>query len=172
MLEADLSVLCDPIGHQPLKVNGDALIGSSTYAIRNGIQRFGGNTRAVESLGEEWNEFNYDDFRTNWLEHCITPTFGGLSVFKDKVIVDAGAGSGMHSRWMVEAGARKVYALELCHSVDGVMQKNLGGLGNVSSTRSRSSALRARCSSWYGRAASWSSTATDSAKVRRTESDA
>jgi 2-polyprenyl-3-methyl-5-hydroxy-6-metoxy-1,4-benzoquinol methylase len=129
---SDFALLRDPISNQPLQRQGDALVGTGTYPIINGIPRFGGNTRAVESFGDEWNAFNYDDFRANWIEHCVGPTFGGLEAFRDKVIVDAGAGSGMHTRWMIEAGARKVYALELSHSVDGVMQHNLRGLNNVS----------------------------------------
>ena len=48
-----------------------------------------------------------------------------------KLVVDAGAGSGMQSRWMREAGARRVIVLELSHSVDGVMSQNLRGLDGV-----------------------------------------
>ena len=124
-------VLRDPISGQPMERSGDVLIGTASYPIRNGIPRFGGPTASVESFGDEWNAFNYDDFRANWIEHCIQPTFGSLDVFRGKVVVDAGAGSGMHSRWIAEAGAKHVYALELSHSVDDVMQRNLAGRDNV-----------------------------------------
>ena len=41
------------------------------------------------------------------------------------MIVDAGAGSGAQALWMLEHGARHVILLELSHSVDGVIRRNL-----------------------------------------------
>ncbi|MBU1645437.1 MAG: class I SAM-dependent methyltransferase [Gammaproteobacteria bacterium] len=86
---------------------------------------------AVESFGDEWNYFDFIDFKQNWLIHTIANTFGSTDAFKGRVVVDAGAGSGSQSRWIAEADARLVIALELSHSVDGVMRKNLDGLDNV-----------------------------------------
>ena len=99
-----------------------------TFAIRQGVPRFVDDTRtlrSVGSFGDEWNFFNFVDFKVNWLDHLVKNTFGNLNVFREKVIVDCGAGSGAQSLWMSEAGAARVIALELSHAVDGVMRNNL-----------------------------------------------
>jgi SAM-dependent methyltransferase len=102
-----------------------------SYAVRNGVPRFVGlmaETQplgSVESFGYEWNTLNFDSFFLNWEEHIARQNFGSRDYFKGKVIVDAGAGSGMHSRWMIESGAKLVISLELSQSVDGVMRQNL-----------------------------------------------
>jgi SAM-dependent methyltransferase len=54
----------------------------------------------------------------------VKNTFGSLQSFEGKLIVDAGGGSGMQSRWMAEAGASHIICLELSHSVDGIMKRN------------------------------------------------
>jgi SAM-dependent methyltransferase len=101
------------------------------YPIINGIPRFVIRTprEAVRSFGDEWNFFNYDAFKVNWLTHVVGNTFGTSDVFRDKVIVDAGAGSGMQSVWMLECGAKHVILLELSDSVDDVIQRNLARVG-------------------------------------------
>jgi len=81
--------------------------------------------RSVGSFGDEWNFFNFVDFKVNWLNHLVKNTFGGLDAFREKIIVDCGAGSGAQSLWMCEAGAARVIALELSHAVDRVMRTNL-----------------------------------------------
>ena len=130
-----LKVLRDPITHLPLRLEQGILIGSKKYAVIDGIPRFVEiQNEAVQSFGDEWNHFNFIDFKKHWLHHIIQNTFGTLDsseVFKGKIVVDAGAGSGSQSKWIAEAGASKVYALELSHSVDGVMKLNLNGLSNV-----------------------------------------
>lgn len=85
----------------------------------------------MQSFGDEWDFFNFDMFRLNWLQYTVANTFGTTEAFRGKVIVDAGAGSGMQSRWMAEAGATHVISLELSHAVDGVMKRNLAGFPNV-----------------------------------------
>lgn len=102
------------------------------YAIREGVPRFavipGQETQSaesVESFGFEWNTLNFDMFHANWLEHVVQRNFGSPDFFKDKVVLDCGAGSGMHSRWMIEAGAARVISLELSNTVDGIMRSNL-----------------------------------------------
>jgi hypothetical protein len=60
-----------------------------------------------------------------------TMRHGSPSYFKDKVIVDCASGSGMHTKWMSEYGAKHVIALELSNSVDGIMRENLRGLDHV-----------------------------------------
>lgn len=142
-----IELLCDPVDKSDLilsepvfgkygTVESGYLKSASgrTYPIRDGVPRFvHGSTQqeTVNSFGDEWNYFNFDQFKLNWLNHTVANTFGSLEVFKDKVVVDAGGGSGMQSRWMIEAGATRVICLELSHAVDGVMKANLGGLKNV-----------------------------------------
>ena len=139
--------LCDPIDHSNLTLSlattgddGDIQSGvlssesGRQYPIVDGIPRFVRcieTARGVASFGNEWNYFNYDLFKINWLTHVVAHTFGTTDVFRDKVIVDCGAGSGMQSKWMAELGAERVIALELSHSVDGVMRRNLAGMMNV-----------------------------------------
>lgn len=142
-----LKYLCDPIDKCPLALvdpvlNQDGSIDSGVlvsttgrrYPIVEGVPRFacdGKHAESVESFGDEWNYFNFDEFKLNWLNHTISNTFDGVEAFAGKLVVDCGAGSGIQSRWMAEAGARHVIALELSHSVDGVMRKNLKGIPNV-----------------------------------------
>jgi 2-polyprenyl-3-methyl-5-hydroxy-6-metoxy-1,4-benzoquinol methylase/uncharacterized protein YbaR (Trm112 family) len=142
-----LRYLCDPLDKSPLiLVDGqkdlsgnikEGMLVSAVgrrYPIRHGVPRFlsGDDEQAtVESFGDEWNYFNFDDFKLNWLAHTVKNTFGSPAAFRGKVVVDAGAGSGMQSKWISEAGAARVIALELSHSVDGVMKENLKSVANV-----------------------------------------
>lgn len=141
-----LDLLCDPLDHGRLELQ-DAVFSDrgliesgwlvSTagrrYPIRDGVPRFAEAAMqdSVTSFGNEWNHFNFDEFRINWLEHTVRNTFGSTEVFRGKCVVDAGAGSGAQSRWISESGARHVIALELSHAVDDVMRRNLAGLVNV-----------------------------------------
>jgi ubiquinone/menaquinone biosynthesis C-methylase UbiE len=108
------------------------LVGSKRYPIINGIPRFVETAQqaSVQSFGAQWNQFNFIDFKAHWLDHTVKNTFGSVDVFKGKVVVDAGGGSGAQSLWMLEAGAAHVIMLELSHSVDNVVQRNLGGASN------------------------------------------
>ena len=142
-----LPFLCDPIDKSDLTLetkesapNGDVLEGelwSSSgrrYPIRRGIPRFAELLdigKSVHSFGDEWNYFNFDEFKLNWLNHTVNNTFGGTEIFFGKVIVDCGGGSGAQSLWMAQAGAKQIFCLELSHSVDNVMQRNLKGVPNV-----------------------------------------
>jgi uncharacterized protein YbaR (Trm112 family) len=141
-----LKLLCDPTDKSELrleqtvtaddgKITSGVLISRSgrAYPIRDGIPRFVETAvgETVESFGDEWNKFNYDAFKENWRKHVVANTFGQEDGFRDRVVVDAGAGSGMQSRWIAEAGARRVIALELSHSVDGIMRRNLANTPNV-----------------------------------------
>ena len=103
------------------------------YPIINGIPRFMDDKLlwSVSSFGDEWNYFNFVDFKENWLNHTVKNTFGSIEVFEDKLIVDAGGGSGAQTRWFLEAGAKHVILLELSHSVDDVVSRNLVGFKNV-----------------------------------------
>jgi ubiquinone/menaquinone biosynthesis C-methylase UbiE/uncharacterized protein YbaR (Trm112 family) len=141
-----LNYLCEPITKAPLQlvdavtyedgtIQSGALVTASgtRYPIINGIPRFVDfvPTATVESFGDEWNHFNFTDFKINWLKHTVANTFGGTDEFKDKLIVDAGGGSGSQTKWFAEYGARHVIMMDLSQSVDDVVQRNLAGLKNV-----------------------------------------
>lgn len=136
-----LQLLCDPVTKEPLRLvdetldsTGDIVEGTlkspsgRSYPIRGGIPRFvfdGEFRGTVASFGDEWNHFNFTDFKSHWLAHTVHNTFGSTEAFESKVIVDAGGGSGAQTLWMLEAGARHVIMLELSDSVDDVVQRNL-----------------------------------------------
>lgn len=141
-----LKYLCEPTTKAPLQLvnavtDADGRIQSGElvapsgkrYPIINGIPRFVNfvSTKTVESFGDEWNYFNFTDFKINWLSHTVTNTFGTTDVFKEKLIVDAGGGSGAQSKWFADFGASHVILMDLSHSVDEVVQHNLYGLKNV-----------------------------------------
>ena len=141
-----LTYLCEPVTHAPLRLenaryadNGDIVAGElvapsgARYPVVNGIARFLDFVprSSVTSFGDEWNTFNFTDFKTNWLEHTVANTFGSTDAFRGKRIVDAGGGSGAQSKWFAEYGARHVIMLDLSHSVDDVVQRNLAGLRQV-----------------------------------------
>ena len=141
-----LNFLSEPITKAPLQLvdavtDADGNIQSGEliapigkrYPIINGIPRFVDfvPTKSVESFGDEWNCFNFTDFKSNWLSHTVANTFGTTDAFKGKLIVDAGGGSGAQTRWFAEYGASHVIMLELSHSVDDVVQRNLVGFKNV-----------------------------------------
>jgi uncharacterized protein YbaR (Trm112 family) len=142
-----LDLLCDPVTHEPLAlcdpevdarghINSGRLVAPSgaSYPIIDGVPRFLPAPRLRESVaafGEEWNTLNFVDFREHWLRHMVANTFGGVEVFAGKIILDAGAGSGAQTGWMLEAGAAHVIALELSPSVDGAMRKNLIASGST-----------------------------------------
>lgn len=102
-----LHYLCEPITKELLQLvnavtdndghiqSGDLIAPSGKcYPIINGIPRFVDfvPTKTVESFGDEWNYFNFTDFKINWLSHTVANTFGSTDVFKGKLIVDAGGG--------------------------------------------------------------------------------
>jgi Methylase involved in ubiquinone/menaquinone biosynthesis len=136
-----LPYLADPVDRSPLAlvdavydedgcVETGHLVSTSgrAYPVVHGIPRFAVDrawAASVDSFGDQWNRFNFIDFREHWLKHTVANTFGTSSVFAGRVIVDAGAGSGAQTLWMLESGARHVIALELSPSVDDVMLRNL-----------------------------------------------
>lgn len=141
-----LNFLCEPLTKAPLELldaaydaRGHIMTGSlkstsgKVYPIVNGIPRFVEfvASETVQSFGDEWNHFNFMDFKLNWLEHTVANTFGSPDAFSGKVIVDAGGGSGSQSRWFAEYGAKHVITLELSHAVDGIIAQNLMGFDNV-----------------------------------------
>lgn len=141
-----IQYLCEPLSKAPLKLidavyDSGGMIQSGVlespsgkqYPIINGIPRFVDYvpTKTVESFGNQWNYFNFTKFKVNWLSHTVANTFGTTDVFKNKVIIDAGGGSGSQTKWFAEYGAKHVIMMDLSHSVDDVVQHNLQTLKNV-----------------------------------------
>ena len=140
-----LSLIADPQARTPLKLkgakyNGDAIVSGilvsesgKEFPIVNGIPRFveDENSSSVQSFGDEWNFFNFTDFKSQWLNHTVKNTFGSTDFFKNKIIVDAGGGSGSQTKWFLEYGAKHVILLDLSHSVDDVVKRNLTEFSNV-----------------------------------------
>lgn len=140
-----LEFLCDPVDKSDLTLKvtssapGGGIIagellsqGGRVYPIVDGIPRFvdaAPPQSSVESFGDEWNHFNFIDFKAHWLNHTIKNTFGNVDVLKGKVVVDAGCGSGSQTLWALQAGTEYVVGLELSHSVDGVIRRNLESSG-------------------------------------------
>ena len=139
-----LKYLCDPVSREPLRLENQAdfsenvgsgwLISESgtRFPIIDGVPRFieDANIASVESFGDQWNHYNFIDFKINWLEHTVKNTFGDTDYFKDKVIVDCGGGSGAQAKFFLESGAKHVIILELSHSVDGIIKENLKNFDN------------------------------------------
>lgn len=136
-----LEYLCDPVDHSGLSLTdaeydlyGQIVYGRLTsasgreYPIVRGIPRFVedvGLAETVASFGDEWNFFNFTAFKEHWLNHTVRNTFGDIEVFRNKIIVDAGGGSGAQTLWMLESGAKHLFMLDLSNSVDDVVQRNL-----------------------------------------------
>jgi len=145
MNAALIDLLCDPVTGMPLQMRhaerdadgrnrAGTLVAEDgrTYPIRDGIPRFVHSSTelaTVASFGDEWNHFNFTQFREQWLHHTVTNTFGSTEAFRGKVIVDAGAGSGAQALWMLQSGAAHVILLELSHAVDGIILQNLKSSG-------------------------------------------
>jgi SAM-dependent methyltransferase len=135
-----LNYLCDPVTKQSLRLEkaeyehgvivAGELVGTRRYPIVNGVPRFAvrEQRRSVDSFGDQWNYFNFMEEKVHWEVHTVANTFGSTIVFRDKVIVDAGGGSGAQSVWMLESGAKHVILLELSHAVDDVVQRNTSNL--------------------------------------------
>ncbi len=141
-----LNYICEPVTKAPLKLEnpvfdkdgniqrGDLVTPSGKkYPIINGIPRFVDFdfAKTVQSFGNEWNHFNFIDHKINWLAHTVANTFGSTEAFQGKLIVDAGGGSGSQTKWFAEYGARHVILMDLSHSVDDVVLRNLVGLKNI-----------------------------------------
>lgn len=135
-----LEYLVDPISKEPLSLvnetrdsSGSVITGSlvtpsgRNYPIINGIPRFVPYQLkgTVDSFGDQWNFFNFTEFKSNWLSHTVANTFGSTKAFADKLVVDAGGGSGAQTLWMLESGAQHVIIMDLSHSVDDVVLRNL-----------------------------------------------
>jgi SAM-dependent methyltransferase len=104
------------------------LVGKSgaTYPVRKGIPRFTGERqkiRTVVSDKEQHTEAHKNLYKHAWLNEFVKHTFGGEDVFKDKVVMDCGGGSGYQGLWMLQNGAKHVIHLENSRAVDGVVRE-------------------------------------------------
>lgn len=137
-----LDLLHDPIDHSALhfenitESDGEDIIAAEiksasghTYPVKMGIPSFvSGATQTTDSVSSfefEWNSFGFSYAKTGWLEDLVKPLVGSESYFKDKVIVDAGAGSGSQSAWMASAGAKLVMSLELSNGIYDMHHKTV-----------------------------------------------
>src|SRR5213594_4655055 len=87
-----------PLGLLEATIVGDKVIAGylrcptpHTFWIREGVPRFVDDTRTLNSagsFGDEWNFFNFLDFKANWLNHLVKNTFGSIDVFRGKVVVE------------------------------------------------------------------------------------
>lgn len=135
-----LKYICDPIDksnleiHSVLKKRGDGIITGflksktgNLYKIKNGVPVLLTKTtqsiESVASFGYEWNEFDFDFGKEGWLKDVITPIGRKTNFFRDKVIVDCGAGSGRQSRWMMEMNAKFVFCVELSNAAHKIIKR-------------------------------------------------
>lgn len=138
-----LSLLCDPETGQALRlenarydeeghiIEGTLVSSRRTWPVRNGIPRFVDEKyESVRGFGDQWNFFNFTQFKQHWLDHTVKNTFGSTDAFRGKVVVDAGGGAGAQTLWMLEAGAKHVILMDLSHSIDDVVQRNLQPSGH------------------------------------------
>ncbi len=147
MKSAWIDILCDPVDGTKLKlvnpvikkghiVSGKLLGGSgNSYLIKEGIPILlphgTQSLDSVKSFAFEWNEWGYLFAKKNWLKNNIKPLLDKESEFKDKIIVDAGAGSGAQSRWMAEAGAKLVVSLELSNTIFNRHKETIAGFEDI-----------------------------------------
>jgi 2-polyprenyl-3-methyl-5-hydroxy-6-metoxy-1,4-benzoquinol methylase len=132
--------ICDPIDKTDLEIHSiskmvkggidSGILKSKSgnfYKIKNGVPiLLTKNTQSVESVnsfGYEWNEFDFDYGKEGWLRDIVAPALGGTDYFKDKIIVDCGAGSGRQSFWMAQSGAKFIFCLELSSAARTIIKK-------------------------------------------------
>lgn len=141
-----IDLLCDPVDGTKLKLvnpiikKGDIISGEligrlgNIYSVKDGIPILlppgTQSLESVKSFAYEWDEWGFFA-KNSWLKNTIRPLLGTESAFKDKVIVDAGAGSGAQSRWMAEAGAKLVISLELSNTIFNRHKETIKGFEDV-----------------------------------------
>jgi uncharacterized protein YbaR (Trm112 family) len=86
---------------------------------------------SVKSFAYEWDEFGFLFAKEGWVRDIAGPLAGGIGFFRDKVVVDAGAGSGAQSRWMAESGAKQVFSLELSDTIFTRHRETIKGYEDV-----------------------------------------
>lgn len=142
-----IDILCDPVDGTKLKlvnpvikkehIVSGKLLGRSGrfYSIQEGIPILippgAQSLDSVKSFAYEWDEWGFLFAKENWLKNNIRPFLDTESAFKDKIIVDAGAGSGAQSRWMAEAGAKLVISLELSDTIFNRHKETIKGFEDI-----------------------------------------
>jgi SAM-dependent methyltransferase len=118
-------------------ITGELICGSCSrsFPIRRGVPRLLPPTlSAVEektaaAFGWQWQEFveMHDQYEAQFLDwiHPIKAEF-----FRDKVVLDAGCGSGRHTYYAARYGAREVIAMDLSDAVE-TAYANTGAMPNV-----------------------------------------
>lgn len=132
--------LCDPIDKTSLKIDRvfekkgrDILFGTlksksgNVYNIKEGVPillcRYTQSVKTVDSFEYEWKKFDFDYGKKGWIQDIVKPILGSTKYFKNKIIVDCGAGSGRQSLWMAQAGAKFVFSIELSNSATTVVKR-------------------------------------------------
>lgn len=140
MLKKWLKYICDPIDktnlvfHKITEQKGEDIIlgtlkskSGHIYKIINGVpillNNFTQSTSSVDSFAYEWNTFDFDYGKKSWINDVIKPIVSSVNYFKNKNVIDCGAGSGRQSLWMVEAGAKFVFAIELSNSATTIVRR-------------------------------------------------
>lgn len=147
MKVAWVDILCDPVNKEKLKlvnpvikkghIKSGKLLGQSgnIYNIKDGIPILlpkGTQSRdSVKSFAFEWNKWGYTFAKTNWLKNNIIPFLGSQTAFRNKTIIDAGAGSGAQSLWMAEAGAKFVISMELSDTIFNRHKETIKGFEDI-----------------------------------------
>jgi SAM-dependent methyltransferase len=135
-----IKYLCDPTDKSLLIVDkvvvqkgNDIISGTlksksgNLYQIKDGVPILLNQntqpTKTVDSFAYEWKNFDFDYGRRGWNEDIVKPILGDTKYFKNKTIIDCGAGSGRQSLWMAEAGAKFVFSVELSDSARSMVRK-------------------------------------------------
>ncbi|MAI08247.1 MAG: hypothetical protein CMF61_04725 [Magnetococcales bacterium] len=134
-----LNMLRDPADGSQLKVkhprynehghvSDGILVGKSgvTYPVRKGIPRFTGQRQKIRTVltdKEQHTEAHKSLHKHAWENEFVQNTFGRDTIFKDKVVIDCGGGSGYQGLWMLEKGAKHVIHIECSRAVDGVVRE-------------------------------------------------
>lgn len=141
MLKKWIKYLCDPIDKSSLRIDkltkriGDDIISGilrsksgNSYKISEGVpillNRYTQSIKSVDSFAYEWKSFDFDFGKRGWLRDIVKPVLGSKNYFKNKTVLDCGAGSGRQSLWIAEAGAKFVFSIELSDSAR-TMVKNV-----------------------------------------------
>jgi SAM-dependent methyltransferase/uncharacterized protein YbaR (Trm112 family) len=95
---------------------------AATFAIRNGIPRFGTDVEDIEvqtaaAFGYEWNRYNElaDRYRQQFLD-WIRPV--DASFFEGRTVLEGGCGKGRHTALAAAFGASDVVSLDLGNAVE------------------------------------------------------
>lgn len=140
MLKKWIKYLCDPIDKTDLKfekiekqVDNNILVGvlksksGHKYQIKKGVpillSKITQSLNSVDSFGYEWKTFDFNYGKKGWLNDIVKPIFNSSKYFRNKIIIDCGAGSGRQSLWMAQAGAKFVFSLELSNSAMTMLPK-------------------------------------------------